>query len=72
MNECVTDKRLEGSSPDFVTADELAQLLRLGDRCKTFLLLLIQCGRLRALDVGSSAAAPGAARYKIAGGIDGP
>ncbi|KAL1524862.1 hypothetical protein AB1Y20_019742 [Prymnesium parvum] len=72
VNEFVTDKRFEGATPDHVTVDELSQLLRLGSRCRTFLLLLIHCGRLRALDAKKAdnavSAPPGAARYRITGG----
>ena len=71
VNECVTDKRFDGLAADYVTADEISQLLRLGGRSRTLLLLLIHCGRLRALDAkraDGSASAPGLARYKIAGG----
>ena len=62
------DPRNCRTASDHVTADELAQLLRLGTRCRTLILLLIHCGRLRALDAlrSDNATAPGAARYRIA------
>jgi hypothetical protein len=70
INDFITDKRFDGGrGADCVTFDELAALLRLGSRLKTLVLLLIHCGRLRALDSKrDSGSKNGSARYKIAGG----
>ena len=64
VNVCVTDKRFEGGGVnDHVTAEELNGLLRLGARSKTFILAMLQCGRLRGLDASQTTADK---RYKIA------
>lgn len=49
-----------------MTSDELGGLLRLGSKSKSFILLMLHCGRLRSLNAGG--AEGGAARYRIAGG----
>ena len=68
----MTDKRFEASGADHVTFDELGTLLRLGARSKTFVLLLLHFGRLRALDAKrGSKGSVGAARYCITGGAGG-
>ena len=60
VNNVVTDKRFEnGASADTVTHEELTSLLRLGGKTKTFILLLVHCGKLRGLD------SPTGRSYKI-------
>ena len=48
-----------GASADTVTHEELTSLLRLGGKTKTFILLLVHCGKLRGLD------SPSGRSYKI-------
>mgnify|MGYP006176034915 CR=1 FL=1 len=72
VNELVTDKRFDSLAPgaDSLTYEELASVLRLGSRSKTFILLMLHCGRLRALDSsrpGGTNSTSGA-RYRVAGG----
>ena len=63
----ITDKRFAAApGHDHVTLDELAPLLRLGARTKTFVLLMLHCGKLRGLDSTAGASSAGAARYRIA------
>ena len=71
VNDAITDKRFDvASGEDFVTAEELCTLLRLRDRTKTFILLLLHSGRLKGLDSrnagAGSAGGSGGARYRIA------
>ena len=66
LNDKVTDKRFLREGGDHLTFDEVTQLLRLGGKTKTFVLLLVHLGKLRSLDSGRGAAEqPGAARYRI-------
>ena len=68
INECVTDKCFMGGEADHVTFEEISTLLRYGSRTRTFVLLLLHAGRLRAMDTKKHDSVAGAARYKIVGG----